>query len=103
VVSAEREFRRGDLDMSRLAADARGMPAFDGGALVGIRLLSLVPGSIYDQAGLRAGDVVQRVNGHRLTSPDAALEAYAELRTATWVELEVHRGDSVLLLRYQLH
>jgi hypothetical protein len=46
VVSAEREIRRDALDVDRLMTGARGMPAFAGGALVGIRLASVVPGSI---------------------------------------------------------
>jgi len=102
VVSAERTIRRDALDLDQLSTGARGVPAFRQGALVGIRLFAIRPGSVYDQAGLRAGDVIQRINGHRLDSPDAALEAYQELRTAQWVEVEVHRDDSVLMLRYQL-
>jgi len=102
LISADREIRRDALDMNELSTGARGMPAFVDGEPAGIRLLMIRPGSLYDQAGLHAGDVVQRVNGHRLTSADAALEAYAELQTAQLVELEVHRGEAVLLLRYRL-
>jgi len=102
LVSAEREVRRDALDLAQLSTGARGVPAFVDGALAGIRLLSILPGSIYDQAGLRAGDVVQRINGRRLDSAEAALDAYAELQGASWVELEVHRADAVLLLRYRI-
>jgi len=102
LVSAEREIRRDALDLAQLGTGARAMPAFVNGELAGIRLLMIQPGSIYDQAGLHAGDVVERVNGHRLVSPEAALEAYAELPFGQWMELEVHRGDAVLLLRYRI-
>ncbi|HEY8208889.1 MAG TPA: hypothetical protein VIG99_15470 [Myxococcaceae bacterium] len=102
LISVEREIRRDELDLSRLSTGARGVPAFVDGQLAGIRFFQIQPGSLYDQAGLHAGDILQRINGHRLESPDAALEAYTELRTTDWVEAEIRRGDSVLVLRYRI-
>lgn len=95
-------FRREQLSLENLSTGARGVPAFIHGELVGIRLIWVSPGSAFDHAGLRRGDVVRRVNGHRLTSSDAMLEAYQETRTAETVELEVYRDDSVMVMSYEI-
>src|SRR6185295_2296870 len=59
LISAEREIRRDALDLGQLSTGARGGPAFIDGQLAGIRLFQIQPGSLYDQAGLRAGDILQ--------------------------------------------
>ena len=50
--------------------------------------------SFYSRLGLRNGDVLQRINGLDLDSPDKALEAFTKLRDARRIELEIERGGA---------
>jgi general secretion pathway protein C len=51
--------------------------------------------------GFENGDRLQRINSYDITSPDLALEAYAHLRTANLLLVEVNRrgADTYLLYR----
>lgn len=59
---------------------------------------SLSPRSVYALCGFRRGDVWLSINGHRLTSPEAALEAHHVLRDAQTIDVEVQRGAEQLTL-----
>lgn len=87
---------------------ARRMPAVDLGAVIdvrragedGARVLAVTPGGVAASAGLRAGDVVKTINGHRLTkSADAASALSAALRAdASDIDMEVMRDGKPLRL-----
>lgn len=84
---------------SDLAGQARIVPAFVNGSAIGFRLFSIRPGSPLERAGLKNGDVVARINGEDLTSPDKALRLYASLRCARRFEVElVRRGERIQLI-----
>jgi general secretion pathway protein C len=98
----QREVDRALNDLPSLAKDARVVPAFEGGAMVGFKLFSIRPGSLFAQIGLHDGDVLQRVNGHEITSPDAALEAYAQLKDSKSVSVDLKRRGKATTLRYAI-
>lgn len=75
-----------------VAHQARIVPAFERGVPIGFKLLSLRPGSAWRAAGLENGDVVERINGLDLTSPEKALVIYSTLRCARRFNVEVRRG-----------
>jgi general secretion pathway protein C len=52
--------------------------------------------------GLRNGDVVRRLAGYELVSPDKALEAYASLRGAKSIPVELLRAGKPLTLIYEI-
>ena len=72
------------------------MPAFKSGVAVGFKLFSIRPDSLYAKIGLQNGDVIRKINGYEMNSPDKALEIYQKLRDATRIEIELERrGDTV--------
>ena len=75
-----------------VAPQARIVPAFERGVPIGFKLLSLRPGSAWRAAGLENGDIVERINGLDLTSPEKALVIYSTLRCARRFNVEVRRG-----------
>ena len=90
------------LDTSALARDARIVPAFESGETVGFKLWSIRPHSIYSQLGFQNGDVVRAVDGLQLTTPDNALAAYAKLREARAITVDVRRRGTPLVFEYEL-
>ncbi|RKG71439.1 general secretion pathway protein GspC [Corallococcus exercitus] len=77
-----------------LMMQARVVPSFRDGRAVGFKLFSIREGSLYSRLGLRNGDVLQRINGLDLDSPDKALEAFNTLREARRIELLIERGGT---------
>lgn len=68
----------------------------------GIRVAAIATNSIVAQLGLRDDDLLVSVNGRDLTNQDAALEAYAGLKAAHTVILEVRRGGLVMYINYDI-
>jgi hypothetical protein len=82
------------VNLSGVTTQARIVPSFEDGRLVGFKLYSIKPGSIYAKVGLENGDVIQRINGHQVSTPDKALELYHYLEGARSVSIDfLRRGE----------
>ena len=83
-----------------LRGSARVTPHLEGGRPAGFRIHRMPGGGIYQGLGLQNGDVIRTVNGHPITTPDKALEAYTRLRKASRVVLGVTRNGRTLRHEY---
>jgi general secretion pathway protein C len=88
--------------MEDLATQARLVPAFRDGVARGFKVFSVRPGSVYAQLGVESGDVVRGINGLELSSPERALEAYALLRGARTLDIELERHGAPLTKRVRV-
>lgn len=68
--------------MNEFAASCRIVPAFVNGKAIGFKAFSIQPGSFLARHGFHNGDVVSRINGYDLSSPDKALETYSKIKEA---------------------
>lgn len=89
-------------DPSALARGARVIPAREGDTVTGMRLFAIRPTSIYAALGFLNGDIIHTVNGHPLSSPTQALDAYAAIRRAPEITLTLTRAKAPLTLRYTI-
>jgi general secretion pathway protein C len=89
-------------NLNDVAMQARIVPAFKDGVATGFKLFSIRPDSIYAKIGIQNGDVIRRINGFEINSPDKALEAYSKLREANHIEIEVERNGSVVNQNYNI-
>jgi hypothetical protein len=89
-------------DLSKLATQARIVPAFEGGEAVGFKLFSIRPGSLYSKIGIQNGDVISRINGYELNSPDKALEVYQKLKDAKDISVDLKRRGKPVSLNYNV-
>jgi general secretion pathway protein C len=89
-------------NLTALSTQARIVPAFEGGKAVGFKLFSIRPGSLYSKIGLQNGDVISRVNGYEMTSPDKALELYQKLKDTKQVTVDVKRRGKPTTLDYSI-
>jgi hypothetical protein len=88
-------------NLGELAQHARIVPAFENGKNVGFKFFSIRPGSLWDSAlHLQNGDIVRRINGHDLASPEAALEVYTKLKDTTELHVDIERRGTPMRLHY---
>jgi general secretion pathway protein C len=90
-------------DLNKIATQARIVPSFKNGAANGFKLFSIQPGSLYASIGIENGDVVQRVNGYEINSPEKALELYQKLKESGHVTIELERGGQVIRKEYNIN
>jgi general secretion pathway protein C len=67
-----------------------------------LELARVKRGSLLDQIGLKRGDRIEAINGFSLASPEKALEAYAHLRTARNLRLDLRRGRESMTMEYRI-
>jgi general secretion pathway protein C len=79
-------------NLSNISTQARIVPSFKNGVANGFKLFSIQPNSLYSAIGVENGDVIQRINGYEMNSPDKALEVYQKLRESPHVTLDFERG-----------
>ncbi len=89
-------------NLSELATQARIVPAFEGGKAVGFKLFSIKPGSLYSKIGLQNGDVINRINGYEMSSPEKGLEVYQKLKDSSNITVDIKRRGKAQTLDYSI-
>jgi general secretion pathway protein C len=89
-------------DLNQIATQARIVPSFKNGVANGFKLFSIQPGSLYSAIGIENGDVLQRVNGYEINSPEKALELYQKLRESSHVTIELERNGQPIRKEYNI-
>lgn len=103
----EYEVPRAEIDktlsnLNDVAMQARIVPAFKDGVAQGFKLFSIRPDSIYTKIGIQNGDVIKRINGYDMNSPEKALEIYSKLKEASRIDIEVERNGSTVRKTYNV-
>ncbi len=102
---AVRHFSRTSLNqqlhnLPALLGQARAFPYKVNGQSQGFKIQEIVPGSLYAKAGLKNGDVIQRVNGKPVTTMQQGMALYQALQHARAIDLQIVRGGQPRSLHY---
>jgi general secretion pathway protein C len=89
-------------DLNQIATQARIVPSFKNGVANGFKLFSIQPGSLYSAIGVENGDVIQRINGYEMNSPDKALEIYQKLKDSSHISIDIDRNGQTLRKEYDV-
>lgn len=90
-------------DLPRFLQDAGSRPVMGAdGKISAFELTFIKPGSVFDQLGLKVGDKILTVNGQRVTSVQAAVEVYNQLRDSSMIDLKIGRGDREVPITYYI-
>jgi general secretion pathway protein C len=89
-------------NLNHVATQARIVPSFKNGVANGFKLFSIQPGSLYSAIGVENGDVIQRINGYEINSPDKALEVYQKLRESSHITIEIERNGQIVRKEYNV-
>jgi general secretion pathway protein C len=107
ISATEFNIDRGVVDrilenQAELMRQARIVPEQENGKMVGIRLFGVRADTLLGVLGMQNGDRLQTINGFDMTSPEKALEAYARLRTADHLTVQVNRGGQNVNIDYAI-
>jgi general secretion pathway protein C len=81
----------------------RVVPEQQNGAIIGLRLFGIRPGSLLAAIGLKSGDRLESINGFSVATPEEALEAYARLRSAQRLSVRLHRAGKPVELTLNIN
>lgn len=88
---------------AELFSEARILPKYDNGQMVGVQLSSIKPGSLFEEIGIQNGDTVTGVNGITVTSPQDSAALLKELTESTDFQVNVMGADGqVRTLQYTI-
>lgn len=90
-------------DLNKIATQARIVPSFENGVANGFKLFSIQPGSLYAAIGIENGDVIQRINGYEINSPEKALELYQKLKESGHITVQGKRGNQPYTYEYNVN
>jgi general secretion pathway protein C len=89
-------------NLNSIATQARIVPSFKNGVANGFKVFSIQPNSFYSAIGVENGDVIQKINGYEINSPDKALEIYQKLREARHVTVDLERNGQIIRKEYNV-
>lgn len=103
----EYEVQRSEIDntlsdLNKVAMQARIVPAFKDGQAQGFKVFSIRPDSIYSRIGVQNGDVIRRINGYEMNSPEKALEVYSKLKDSSRIDIELERNGTPVKKTYNV-
>lgn len=96
------EINKALSNLNDIAMQARIVPAFKDGVATGFKLFSIRPDSLYTKIGIQNGDIIRRINGFEINSPDKALEVYTKLKESNRIEIELDRNGSAVRKKYDV-
>ena len=97
------EFDKALSNIGRLMTEARAVPKRDSkDNFIGFEIVYLKEQSLLEKIGLEKMDVLTRINGYDLDSPEKALQLFGKLRTADQFTIDLKRGDRSVTLDYSV-
>jgi len=89
-------------NFSTLLSQARVIPHFANGKADGFVINNIVPNSLFQQIGLRNGDIIRKVNQKVISSAAQAMQLYQSLQKAAEIQLEVERAGQIQTINYHI-
>ncbi|MDP2689246.1 MAG: type II secretion system protein N [Deltaproteobacteria bacterium] len=89
-------------DFSSVLSDARLTPKMSNGAVEGFVVTEIKPRGVFDAMGLKNGDVLTRINGFDIDSPEKAMQVLSGLRGETDIALDIIRGGQKNSFHYRI-
>lgn len=89
-------------DLTKLGMQARIVPNYEDGKYQGFRLVGIRPDSLYKAIGLESGDLIRRVNGRDIDTPNRAIELFEQLRNSSTISLDIERRGQKVTMTYSI-
>jgi general secretion pathway protein C len=79
----------GPRSPARLFSEARILPKYEDGQMVGVQVSGIKSGSLFEKMGIQEGDVITELNGIRIDSPEQSAKILLELTQSQDLTLRV--------------
>lgn len=89
-------------NQSELMRAARIVPEQENGKTIGIRMFGIRSDTLLGVLGMESGDRLEKINGFEMGSPEKALEAYARLRTAEKLTVNLNRRGQPMTIDFHI-
>jgi general secretion pathway protein C len=99
---AQGDFESTLANLATISTQARAVPAMENGKSIGFKMFAIRQGSVFSKLGLKDGDVIRRINGYDMNSPEQALTLYARLKTARQFNIDIQRDGQNKTLDYSV-
>lgn len=85
-----------------LLTQARAVPYFKDGKSVGLRLFAIKTGSLFQEIGLKNGDILKDINGSSLADITQAVKLFERLKEEKAIDLTLERGKKDVVYNYEI-
>ncbi len=104
IVSKKGVLKEIGYDINKTLTMAKVTPRFNfmSRKFSGFKIDDIQKGSIAERAGLENGDVVEIVNGQKLSSPQKAIQIFRKVRKQSRVDLDLLRKNRLVRLKYKI-
>jgi len=98
----ERPQKQGERSTATLYSQARIVPKWEDGQMVGVQLNQVKEGSLYEKIGIRSGDVITSLNGITIDSPQASSKLLSEFTNAKEFDVLMLDGREITVSASEL-
>jgi general secretion pathway protein C len=88
-------------NITELLAQVRIRPHYKDGKTDGLLISQLKPNTVFNQLGLRNGDIIHGLDGKTVQTTDDVMSFYEELKTGSSVSMDILRRGQKQTLRYE--
>ena len=89
-------------NQAELMRAARVIPYEENGRTIGVKVYGIRRNALLGKLGIQNGDVLSKINGFDLSSPDSALEAYTKLRQTDQFSIAMMRRGQPRTMEYSV-
>ncbi len=87
-------------NLGQLLTQVRVRPRIKDGKPDGLELARIKRGSLFARLGLKNGDIVQKINGRPINSPDDVFSLYQRLKSGSQVSVDIIRSGETKTITY---
>ncbi len=95
------EIKESLKDINKLLSQVRIRPHFRDGKPDGLAVSRIKQGSIFARLELKDGDIVNKINGKPINSPDDVLGLYEQLKSGSRVSIQINRKGQTKNIDYR--
>jgi general secretion pathway protein C len=89
-------------NIGQVLTEARLTPRLADGKVEGFMVTEIKPRGVFNGIGLKNGDVLTRINGYDIDSPEKAMQVLSGIKGETAIDLDIKRGGQNMSLHYQI-
>lgn len=87
---------------AQLFSEARILPKYEAGQMIGVQVSAIKPGSVFEKMGIQDGDTITELNGIRIDSPEQSAKILLEFTRSNSFKIGVDRASGPTTLDVEL-